>query len=173
LPPTFSRCIDQDTLICTVGENDSWELKKAQDMKIGDIVWSPSWDEMVNETELDPYMWNSESLSNLKLEKTEIKNIIPSIKDITLYINDDLLKRFSLEQTVLVKKNGTYFFGTSGILEVGDVMIARNEDGSFDEVQVSKITLVDEERTVYEFDADPTDLLIAGGLVVHNSKRFA
>ena len=69
-------------------------------------------------------------------------------------------------------RNNKYFFATTGTLEVGDVLVERKDDDSFAEVVVSEITMINEERTVYEFDASPTDTLIAGNLVVHNSKRF-
>ena len=103
---------------------------------------------------------------------SEIKNIIPSIKHVTIIINNSDEKRFSLEQTVLIKRNETYFFGTTGILEVGDILLERQNDNSFAEISVNSLTLIDEERTVYEFDASPVDTLLAGNLVVHNIKRF-
>ena len=90
-----------------------------------------------------------------------------------MIINDDSSKRFSLEQTVLIKKEDTYFFGTTGVLEIGDILVQRTVDGNYEEVTVNNISLVDEERTVYEFHAHPSDILIAGDLVVHNAKGFA
>ena len=66
-----------------------------------------------------------------------------------------------------------YFFGVTGILEPGDEVIIRNEDGSFSPLPVNEIQIIDESRNVYEFDAAPNDTLIAGGLVVHNRKAFA
>jgi len=72
-----------------------------------------------------------------------------------------------------VKRNNTYFFGVTGILEPGDEVISRNEDGSFSSILVNEIQIIDENRNVYEFDAAPNDILIAGGLVVHNRKYFA
>ena len=46
-------------------------------------------------------------------------------------------------------------------------------DGNFYEIAVTKIDMVDEQRYVYQFDAAPNDILIAGNLVVHNRKIFA
>ena len=171
MPPTFSRCIDQDTLIAIV-EDDAIAYKTAKEIVIGDKIWAVTWDEIVDEFILDPYKWISDSVSNVRRVESSITNIIPSQKDVTLTINGDSGKRFSLEQTVLVKRNNKYFFATTGTLEIGDILVERKEDDSFVEILVSEITMVDEERTVYEFDASPTDTLIAGNLVVHNSKRF-
>ena len=173
VPPTFSRCIDQDTPIMVVGEDNSIEFKPARLVSVGDEIWSATFEELVDEKALDPYTWISNSLTDVHLSKTKIVAVIPSMKDVTMYINDDMTKRFSLEQTVLTRKQGQYFFGTTGTLEVGDTLIERKSSGDFVEILVKKIDIVDEQRTVYEFDADPVDILIAGGLVVHNVKRFA
>jgi len=173
LPPTFARCIDQDTPIMVVGTDNSIEFKPARLIEVGDEIWSATFDELVDEKALDPYTWISNSLTDVHLSKTKITAVIPSMKDVTMYINGDMTKRFSMEQTVLTRKQGQYFFGTTGTLEIGDTLIERKSSGDFVEILVKEINVVDEQRTVYEFDADPVDILIAGGLVVHNSKRFA
>ena len=64
-------------------------------------------------------------------------------------------------------------FRSTGQLEVGDTLIEKNISGEFKEVTVNSIELIDEKRNVYEFDATPNDLLIAGNLIVHNRKIFA
>ena len=156
-----------------VTEGDGIDFKPARSVSIGDEIWSASWDGLVDEFTLDPYTWQSEELENVRLSKTKITNIIPSIKDVTVIINEDNKKRFSLEQTVLTRKNDIYYFGTTGILEIGDTLIERKSSGEFVEININKIDLIDEERTVYQFDAAPGDILLAGGLVVHNAKRFA
>ena len=90
-----------------------------------------------------------------------------------LTINNNMNQRFSLEQTVLLKRNNIYFFGSTGQLEVGDILLEKQESGEFNEITVNSIEFIDEQRKVYEFDATPNDLLIAGNLVVHNRKIFA
>ena len=40
-------------------------------------------------------------------------------------------------------------------------------------VKQHNISMIDEQRYVYEFDATPNDILLAGNLVVHNRKIFA
>ena len=44
---------------------------------------------------------------------------------------------------------------------------------SFEHIPVTNISIIDEQRTVYEFDASPNDILLAGNLIVHNRKIFA
>jgi len=81
--------------------------------------------------------------------------------------------KFSREQTILVKRNGVYSFMLTGVLEVGDVLFKINSSGSgFDELPVTSIELIDGFETVYKFDAEPTDLLIAGDLAIHNLKFY-
>ena len=49
----------------------------------------------------------------------------------------------------------------------------RNEDNLFVEVLVESTRILDEKRTVYQFDAAPNDIIIAGGIsgiIVHNAK---
>jgi len=147
-------------------------FKKAKEMQIGDQIWSATWDGQMDEFAIDPYTWSSESINNIHLVKSEIKTIKSSIKDATMIINDDYSKRFSLEQTILTKKKGTYFFSTTGIIEPGDSIFVKNNENIFEEIIVESTKIINEERTVYEFDASPNDILIAGDLVVHNRKRF-
>ena len=168
--PKFS-CIDQDTPIAFVMSDNKIGWKKASEIKVGDEIWSASWDGLDSEFITDPFTWRSNALNNMQMIKSVISNIIESVKDVTLVINEDLSKRFSLEQTVLLKRNEIYFFGTTGIIEVGDIVVI-NKDESFIEVPVFNLSLIDEERYVYEFDAAPHDILIAGDVVVHNRKAF-
>lgn len=156
-----------------VSSNGEIIEKPAKEISVGDTLWSITWDEFVNESEIDPYTWSSNSLSNIKMVETEIVGVIPSVKDITITINGDTSKRFSLEQTVLIKKNDVYFFGTTGVLDIGDIMLQRNSDGTYSEIEIVSTQLIDEERTVYQFQASPYDILIAGDLAVHNAKGFA
>ena len=73
-----------------------------------------------------------------------------------------------------MKRNNSYFFGTTGILEIGDIVIERDQiSGEFYEINVNSLNMIDEQRYVYEFDATPNDILLAGNLVVHNRKIFA
>jgi hypothetical protein len=89
-----------------------------------------------------------------------------------MYFNGDMSKRFSLEQTVLVKRNDVYMFITTGTVEAGDVILQRVENQGFTEIKVESINTIDETRNVYQLDASPIDALIAGDIVVHNLKMY-
>jgi len=144
----------------------------AKDIKIGDTVVGVSWNELTSETEQDPATWSATSATEMKTVPTTIRNIIPSIKDITIYFNENTTKRFSLEQTVLVKRNETYMFISTGTVEVGDIIVEKVENQGFVETRVDSINTIDETRNVYQFDAAPIDVLLAGDIVVHNLKMF-
>ena len=108
----------------------------------------------------------------MRIVQTTISNSIESKKDITTYFNGDIAKRFSLEQTILAKKEGNYQFCTTGMIEIGDIITQYN-GSEFVEIEVTQVDLIDEERFVYQLDASPTDVILAGSLVVHNKKAFA
>ena len=133
-----------------VEDGNSINFKPARLVSVGDEIWSAKWNGLEDEFKIDPYTWQSENVDDIRLVKTTIKNIIPSIKDVTLIINEDNTKRFSLEQTVLTKKNDTYYFGTTGILEIGDILVERKSSGDFVEIEIKKIDLIDEEGTIYQ-----------------------
>ena len=109
---------------------------------LDDEVWSVKWDGQTDEFTVDPYTWSADSIENVEIVQTKIKNIKPSIKDVTLIINNDPEKRFSLEQTILAKKQGKHFFSTTGVLENGDSVFVINSDNTFNEILVESITLI-------------------------------
>jgi len=173
VPTTF--CIDEDTLIQVValsekfGE-DSVELKPAKDIKVGDSVWSISWDGLVDDIS-DPNTDTvyPEELSNVKKVKTEIVAISPSTKEVTLYLNEDTGKRFSPEEKILVKRNNQHMFIEAKSVTTQDEIFEATDSGMVS-VPVTSIDYIDEERQVFTFNAFPVDTIIAGNLIVHNKK---
>lgn len=165
-----SFCIDEDTLIETVGLNDSVELKAAKDIKLGDSVWSISWDGLVDDiTDPTTSTVYPEELSNVKKVKTEIVAISPSTKSVTLYFNGDIGKRFSLEEKVLVKRDNAHLFIQAKEIVTSDEIFEATDSGMIS-VPVTSIDHIDEEREVFTFNAFPVDTLIAGNIIVHNKK---
>lgn len=169
--PVRSACIDQDTPISTVGPNGSVVLKPAKAIKAGDEVFAASWDELVDESFGSPYDDPSPTLTNASRVTTTISSVRGSQRSTTVYFNNNLSKRFSLEEQILVKKDGHYQFVVSGQIVVGDrlIEISGNE---FVDTLVTSVDLINEDRTVYTFDCEPTDTIIAGNIVCHNLKFF-
>jgi hypothetical protein len=177
-PPAFSftpvpgGCVAGTTLVRTVGPDDTIVLKPASEVVVGEEIWSPTFDQLIDESLGQTYLWNATEITGLTLVKSSVANITPSEKSV-MTINNDGDMRFSREQTILVKRNGTYSFIMTGLLEVGDILFKINEFGTgFDELPVTSIELIDGFETVYKFDAEPTDLLVAGGLALHNLKAY-
>ena len=167
-----SGCVAADTLIRTVGPDDSVVMVPAKDIVVGQEVWAPTFDELIDESVGQPYMWTAPTITNLTLVKTVLTSITPSEKT-TMTINNDSSLKFSRQQGMLVKRWGNYCFIISGLLEVGDILFKVNSDSTgFDEVEVTSIELIEELSTVYKFDAEPTDLLIGGDLALHNPKYY-
>ena len=179
-PPSFSvfgfspqppSCIDQDTPIATVGPNGSLVMKPAKSIMAGDEVYAASWDELVDESFGTPYDDPSLTLTNPTRVTTTISSVKASTRSTTVHFNNNISKRFSLEEQILVKRDGYYQFVVSGQVIVGDKLIELFEN-SFVETLVTEATLVNEDRVVYTFDCEPTDTLIAGNMIVHNLKAF-
>ena len=169
---TPSGCVAGTTLVRTVGPNDTIVLKPASEVVVGEEIWSPTFDQLIDESLGQTYLWNATEITGLTLVKSSVANITPSEKSV-MTINSDSDMRFSREQTILVKRNNTYSFIMTGLLEVGDILFKINESGTgFDELPVTSIELIDGLETVYKFDAEPTDLLVAGGLALHNLKAY-
>lgn len=173
VPTTF--CIDEDTLIQVValsekfGE-DSVELKPAKDIKVGDSVWSISWDGLVDDIS-DPNTDTvyPEELLNVKKVKTEIVAVSPSTKEVTLYLNGDTGKRFSPEEKILVKRDNQHMFIQAKTVTTQDEIFEATDSGMVS-VPVTSVDYIDEERQVFTFNAFPVDTIIAGNLIVHNKK---
>jgi hypothetical protein len=164
-------CVDQDTPISIVGPNDSIAFKSAEDINVGDEVWAMVYDEYVDEEQgVAINSFSSPELTNKRMEKTIIQSILPSTKTQTIYFNNDINKRFSLQENILIKRNSMFAFVESGQIQIGDIYVNHNEDGTFSDTVIDAITVIDENRTVYKFNAEPIDHITAGGMVVHNVK---
>jgi hypothetical protein len=167
-----TRCIDGETLIAIPGPNNTILYKPAKDIKIGDDVCSATWDELIDESFGAPYDDPSATLTNATLNTTRIVSAYPSIKATTMYFNNDITKRFSMEEQILIKRDSMWQFVNSATVNVGDTLLTKNENHTFDETPVIAIDIIDGDRQVYMFDCEPTDTLIAGDIVVHNYKVF-
>jgi len=167
-----TRCIDQDTLIAIPGPNNTVEYKAAKNILIGDQVYSAIWDELIDESFGAPYDDPSPTLTNPILNTTTVVSVQPSTKAATIYFNDDITKRFSMEEQILIKRDSFWQFTNSATITIGDTFLTKNNENIFVETPVISATIVDEERTVFQFDCEPTDTLIAGDIVVHNVKTF-
>ena len=88
--------------------------------------------------------------------------------DQVIQINDDSNSRFSLEEDVLIIKNGLYKFVLAKDLEIGDKAISII-DSVLSFIEITKIEIINEHLTVYDFLRSPNGLLIANGFLVYNA----
>ena len=171
--PVFGGCIFGETLISTVDENNNTLLIPAQDIQVGTRVWGATFDESVDESIINPYAWSSETITNMQRVATLIANVTVKTVSATMTINNDIAKKFSLEQGIFTKRDGIYTYRTTADLIVGDTILTFNENlGIFVETPVESIEIDNNPAVVYKFDAEPTDTLIAGNILVHNRKVY-
>lgn len=163
-------CIDQDTLIQVVGPNDSVEFKSAKDIQIGDEIWSINWDGLLDDFQ-DPSASTvyPENLEGIKRVKSEIVQIDPSVKDKTIYFNGDKTKRFTAEEKVLIKRGLSHIFVEAKTVTLSDLIFEATDSG-MEATPVTSVDYIEEVRNVFKFNAFPVDTIIAGNMVVHNSK---
>jgi hypothetical protein len=170
--PGSKYCVDEDTPILVVGDNDTVIEKPAKDIRIGDKVWSATFDEYIDEMKdgYKGYLY-SKTLTNPRMVQCNVLGIVPSVRTETIYFNNDMSKRFSVSERILVKRNNIYQYVPSGEIYVGDYFLTRKDDGTVgEEIIKSREVIFKESRTVYRFSVDPIDHLFAGNMLVHNYK---
>jgi hypothetical protein len=163
-------CIDEDTRIQVIGKDDSVESKAAKDIVVGDKIWSINWNGLLDES-VDPsastvYPGVLEGVARVPSEIIAIK---PSVKDQTLFFNGDIGKRFTAEEKVLIKRLDSHIFVEAKTVTLNDFIFEATDNGMI-ETPVISVDYIDETRNVFKFNAFPIDTIIAGNMVVHNSK---
>ena len=163
-------CIDQDTLVQVVGLEDSIEFKAAKDIKLGDQIWSITWEGLLDDLQ-DPSASTvyPENLQGVQRVKSQIVQIDPSVKDTTIYFNGDKTKRFTAEEKVLIKRLDSHIFVEAKTVTENDFIFEATDSGMV-ATPVTGIEYIEETRNVFKFNAFPVDTIIAGNMVVHNSK---
>jgi hypothetical protein len=167
-PPPPTGCIQGDTLVLTTDG-----LIPMRDITVGQKIVSYSFNELPeSERAYNPETWTAKTLTGSATQIATITGIQKTMRATTMTFNKDPGKRFSLEQTLFVKRKDTYMFIQSGVVEIGDILIEKDGD-VIKETPVNMILYIDEETDVYQVNVDEFDLIVAGNLVAHNFKpRF-
>ena len=172
-PFGFTSCVHEDTLVSVVGEGNTYQLKAAKDVQPGDEIWAADFAEMTDENFVAPNEWTSATLTNVNVIHTTLVSKTPVTKTTYMTVNGDQTKKFSLNQPLLTKRSGTYFFLTSGSLEVGDTLVSYDyNSNSIVEIPVTSVDVIEDEVTVYRFDCEDLDSFIAGDLICHNLRKY-
>jgi hypothetical protein len=143
-------------------------LVAAKDLVVGQKVSSFVIDELGIDEEHEMFSWKSDSLT-LSEEYVEAEvALIVEKSNYIIYFNGDQTARYSTTQPVFVKAGESYEIKTTGSLEVGQVLIKPNFDGTYEEIEITEITLEDEVDVTYQISCEPYDWFVAGGYLVHN-----
>jgi hypothetical protein len=164
------RCIAADTEIATVGEDSSVIFVKAKDLKVGDKVLSPVWDEFDGTP--SPYESRIEydALTSKRVGFGEVGYVLGKTVDKTIVINGNQGKHFSTTQPVLARKAGQKdAWEFTGDISVGDIIWEYDfEKKEYLETLVDQIDLIDGDHEVFQISINGIDTFIAGGIISHN-----
>lgn len=179
--PMFSfapmgSCIAAKTKLATINENGQIEFVMAKDIVVGTKVISPAWDEFKSEEIESPYESNVTylDLTNLRVETGEIVFIKEKIVDTTVILNDNIEKRYSATQPLLIikDKESIHSWVFAKDVNIGDTLWEYNFDtNQFIQTVVEKTELIVQDESVYAFDVKDFDTFIAGGIVCHNIRK--
>lgn len=169
--PGSKYCVDENTPISVVGPNNSMITKLAKDIQVGEQIWAVKFDEYIDESKegYKGYLY-SKTMTNTEIVQATVQSVVPSTREKTMYFNDDINKRFSLTERMLMKRNDIYQYIPSGDVVVGDIYIGLDSNNNICENLITKIDVVEEHRNVYRYSVEPVDHLFAGGMAVHNYK---
>jgi hypothetical protein len=104
------------------------------------------------------------------MRTTKIRAIKQTM-DVSTYmrINGDY---FSLNQTILIYRDGQYKFILSGAVKLGDKVLKRNGSGieDLEYLIVTDLLMIYDNSTVYQFDTEDGDVFFTENMLVHNAK---
>ncbi len=164
------RCVAENTEIATPGEAGEVVFVKAKDLKVGDAVLSPVWDEFDGTP--SPYSSRIEydALTSKRIGFGEVSSVSDKVVDKSVIFNEDAGKHFSLTQPLLARKIGQKdAWEFSGDLSLGDIVWEYNfESKSYVETELTSIEIIESDVTVYQISVDGIDTFIAGSIISHN-----
>jgi hypothetical protein len=143
-------------------------LVAAKDIQVGQKISSFIIDEMSIDEEHEMFSWNSNSFTlDEEYVEAEVVTVIEKVNNI-VYFNGDKTARYSTTQPLFVKEGDSYKVRTTGSVDIGTILIKPNFDGTYEEVEITEITLEDEVDVTYQINCEPYDWFVAGGYLVHN-----
>lgn len=166
--PIGQACIDQDTEMIKIDESGNKIYVSAKEIQVGDYVLSMNWDELLDQNMGNYMNVTSSSLTNPELAPTMVVAKYAYEKNTTMYFNNDISTRMSLEQPILVFRDALWTWVSSGDTYVGDIMVTYNSDGSTSETEITSVDYISELRDVYSFNCEDIDTFFAGNVLVHN-----
>jgi hypothetical protein len=166
--PAQQACIDEDTKMIKIGSDGFRVEVSAKDIVVGDYVLGLKWDELIDQDMYNFLDASSSNLTNPELIPTMVVSKYEYSKNTTMYFNQDMSTRMSLEQPILVYRDDLWIWTSSGDVYISDKIVKYTEDGYTIEETVSSIDYIPETRNVYSFNCEDTDTFFAGNILVHN-----
>ena len=164
-------CIASKTKISTINDYLEVVLVAAEDLKIGDKLICPIWEEFDGDDYLD-YQHEKvfyKQITSLKHKFAYVKDISSKVVTETIIFNSDAKKHFSKLQPILAKKQGTETFAweITGTITPGDIVMQYNPlEKEFEELVIEDVQILDNiEETVYLITPDDDMTFIAGDII--------
>lgn len=162
-------CVGEDSEIITVDVGGSTSLTTAKDLKVGDKVLSPIWDNYDASINIEISRVEYSSLENPTVKIGTIKEIVKNTSDTIVYINGDKKKAYTPTHPILAKLgDNNVAWEQVQNLSIGDKVMEYNVES--EQYMLSNIVSLDTEyfnQDVYLISVDDTDTFIASGIVCH------
>lgn len=143
----------------------------AKDVILGDKILVPLLAENTDDSPGDDnpsmFAWSSETLTFGEVVETDIVDLAPKMSP-CIYFNGNESAKFSITQTIYVKRDGLYKILPTLELVVGDTLIKVLEDGTYGEEVIETLHQVEIPEMTYLIACEPQDWFVAGGYLVHN-----
>jgi hypothetical protein len=164
-------CIGARTKISTVGDNNDVIFIAAEDLKIGDKLICPIWEEFESGEFIDHEhdKVSYEQMTNLSHKIVYVKDISSKVVTDTMIFNSDSNKHFSTVQPILAKKQGSDTFAWEITRDIvpGDMVMEYNPfREEYEEVVIEDVQILNNiEQTVYRITPDDYMTFVAGDIV--------
>jgi hypothetical protein len=161
--PAVPVCIDEDTKVLTKNG-----YKKAKEIKNSDILITAVFNEMPIATNKTLSNWSSKTITGLSTIESKIKHIEITPVHETIIINNDINKRFSLQEDFLILRDNDYIFTSSQNILVGDYLV-EYKNNKQEIILINNIETIKEKRNVYDFYRHKFGIIIAESVLVYNA----
>jgi hypothetical protein len=159
-------CIDENTPVLT---KEGYKL--AKDIVVEDILITKTFDSLPITNHEGLKSWSGDVVTEYGTIESKVTKIKKTNVSETIIINDDIYKRFSTQEDILVVRENKLMFVISSQLKSGDLIVKNPEESLIDGplYQVRSIEIVKEDRKVYDFMREPFGLIVADSLLVYNA----
>lgn len=162
-------CVGEDAEILSADENNVFKLILAKDLKVGDKVISPIWDQYSIDQDVENSRIEYLSLANQRVQDGVVREVVKNKTDKIVYINNDKKKAYTQSHPVLAKiLDGGIAWEKVMDLSIGDSVIEYDYNSEkYIETKIEKLEIEYSEQDVYLISVEDTDTFIASGIICH------